>query len=165
MVKLGREVPVASMDNSGKIIWAKHNEIQTVNIKSIGADAEVWAPLYPLPCNMWSKKCKVIFLVTHTSTMLLRLLMEKGYLWLLRSWALVIFTHKWVNTLFLNICCILLHGFSIFNISAPIKQPLTDFRKVAYVHYLANRTFWYIHLDFIMQYCSHFSWILDRVPI
>lgn len=42
MVKLGREVPVASMDNSGKIIWAKHNEIQTVNIKSIGVDAEVW---------------------------------------------------------------------------------------------------------------------------
>ncbi|KAK6153692.1 hypothetical protein DH2020_013331 [Rehmannia glutinosa] len=41
MVKLGREVPVASMDNSGKIIWAKHNEIQTVNIKSIGADYEV----------------------------------------------------------------------------------------------------------------------------
>ncbi|PNY10723.1 coatomer subunit beta -2-like protein, partial [Trifolium pratense] len=41
MVKLGREVPVASMDNSGKIIWAKHNEIQTVNIKSIGADLEV----------------------------------------------------------------------------------------------------------------------------
>ncbi|KZV26094.1 Coatomer, beta' subunit isoform 1 [Dorcoceras hygrometricum] len=30
MVKLGREVPVASMDNSGKVIWAKHNEIQTV---------------------------------------------------------------------------------------------------------------------------------------
>lgn len=42
MVKLGREVPVASMDNSGKIIWAKHNEIQTVNIKSVGADFEVW---------------------------------------------------------------------------------------------------------------------------
>ncbi|KAK4762934.1 hypothetical protein SAY86_008702 [Trapa natans] len=41
MVKLGREVPVASMDNSGKIIWAKHNEIQTVNIKSVGADFEV----------------------------------------------------------------------------------------------------------------------------
>jgi coatomer subunit beta' len=32
MIKIGREVPVASMDNSGKIIWAKHNEIQTVNI-------------------------------------------------------------------------------------------------------------------------------------
>lgn len=43
MVKIGREEPVASMDNSGKIIWAKHNEIQTVNIKSVGADYEVWA--------------------------------------------------------------------------------------------------------------------------
>ncbi|XP_024973461.1 coatomer subunit beta'-2-like [Cynara cardunculus var. scolymus] len=41
MVKVGREEPVASMDNSGKIIWAKHNEIQTVNIKSVGADYEV----------------------------------------------------------------------------------------------------------------------------
>ncbi|KAF6173183.1 hypothetical protein GIB67_028481, partial [Kingdonia uniflora] len=30
----------ASMDNSGKIIWAKHNEIQTVNIRSVGADFE-----------------------------------------------------------------------------------------------------------------------------
>ena len=42
MVKIGREEPVASMDNSGKIIWAKHNEIQTVNIRSVGADYEVW---------------------------------------------------------------------------------------------------------------------------
>ena len=42
MVKLGRKVPIASMDNGGKIIWAKHNEIQTVNIKSVGADFEVW---------------------------------------------------------------------------------------------------------------------------
>lgn len=41
MVKIGREEPVASMDNSGKIIWAKHNEIQTVNIKSVGADYEI----------------------------------------------------------------------------------------------------------------------------
>ena len=41
MVKLGREEPVASMDNSGKIIWAKHNEIQTVNIKSLGDVEEV----------------------------------------------------------------------------------------------------------------------------
>ncbi|CAH9088531.1 unnamed protein product [Cuscuta europaea] len=41
MVKMGREEPVASMDNSGKIIWAKHNEIQTVNIKSVGSDYEV----------------------------------------------------------------------------------------------------------------------------
>ncbi|GMN50491.1 hypothetical protein TIFTF001_019646 [Ficus carica] len=36
MVKIGREEPLASMDNSGKIIWAKHNEVQIVNIKSVG---------------------------------------------------------------------------------------------------------------------------------
>mmetsp|Transcript_5564 Transcript_5564/g.15523 ORF Transcript_5564/g.15523 Transcript_5564/m.15523 type:complete len:933 (-) Transcript_5564:265-3063(-) len=41
MVKLGREEPVASMDSSGKIIWARHNEIQTVNVKSLGADADI----------------------------------------------------------------------------------------------------------------------------
>nr|BAD25013.1 putative Golgi-associated particle 102K chain [Oryza sativa Japonica Group] len=41
MIKIGREVPVASMDSSGKIIWSKHNEIQTVNIKTIGADNEI----------------------------------------------------------------------------------------------------------------------------
>ncbi|KAF3649215.1 Coatomer subunit beta'-1 [Capsicum annuum] len=41
MVKIGREEPVASMDTSGKIIWAKHNEVQTVNIKSVGAGYEV----------------------------------------------------------------------------------------------------------------------------
>jgi len=41
MIKMGREVPIASMDSSGKIIWAKHNEIQTVNIKTVGAGFEV----------------------------------------------------------------------------------------------------------------------------
>jgi coatomer subunit beta' len=41
MIKIGREEPVASMDSSGKIIWAKHNEIQTANIKAVGADIEV----------------------------------------------------------------------------------------------------------------------------
>ena len=40
MVKLGREDPVASMDAGGKVIWARHNEIQTVNIKALG-DAAV----------------------------------------------------------------------------------------------------------------------------
>ena len=38
MIKIGREEPVASMDASGKIIWARHNEIQTVNIKSLGSE-------------------------------------------------------------------------------------------------------------------------------
>lgn len=41
MIKIGREEPVASMDSGGKIIWAKHNEIQTVNIKAVPADFEV----------------------------------------------------------------------------------------------------------------------------
>jgi coatomer subunit beta' len=41
MIKMGREVPVASMDTSGKIVWAKHNEIQTVNIKTVSAGVEV----------------------------------------------------------------------------------------------------------------------------
>ena len=41
MVKLGREEPVASMDASGKIIWARHNEVQTVNVKSLGDAEEV----------------------------------------------------------------------------------------------------------------------------
>ncbi|KAJ8422656.1 hypothetical protein Cgig2_014425 [Carnegiea gigantea] len=41
MVKIGREIPVASMDSSGKIIWAKHNEIQTVDIRRVGAGYEV----------------------------------------------------------------------------------------------------------------------------
>ncbi len=44
LIKIGREEPVASMDNSGKIIWARHNEIQTVNVKSLGADHEDVCP-------------------------------------------------------------------------------------------------------------------------
>ena len=35
-VKIGREEPVASMDAGGKVIWARHNEIQTVNVKTVG---------------------------------------------------------------------------------------------------------------------------------
>lgn len=42
MIKIGREEPVASMDSSGKVIWAKHNEIQTVNIGTVGADYEFY---------------------------------------------------------------------------------------------------------------------------
>eukprot|EP00798_Chlamydomonas_sp_ICE-L_P021129 gene21129-28016_t len=41
MLKIGRDEPVASMDASGKIIWARHNEIQTVNLKALGADYEI----------------------------------------------------------------------------------------------------------------------------
>ena len=34
VVKIGREEPVASMDSGGKVIWARHSEIQTVNVRS-----------------------------------------------------------------------------------------------------------------------------------
>ncbi|OQV13837.1 Coatomer subunit beta' [Hypsibius exemplaris] len=40
VLKLGREEPAVSMDNSGKIIWAKHSEIQQANLKTVG-DAEI----------------------------------------------------------------------------------------------------------------------------
>ena len=49
VIKVGREEPVASMDSSGKIIWARHNEIQTVNVKSLGADFEDVCALLALP--------------------------------------------------------------------------------------------------------------------
>lgn len=51
MIKIGREEPVASMDNSGKIIWAKHSEIQTVNVKAVPADAEVSLWQWFCSCN------------------------------------------------------------------------------------------------------------------
>ncbi|XP_005099692.1 coatomer subunit beta' [Aplysia californica] len=40
IIKLGREEPAMSMDSSGKIIWAKHSEIQQANIKTMG-DQEI----------------------------------------------------------------------------------------------------------------------------
>eukprot|EP00002_Diphylleia_rotans_P003687 TRINITY_DN1256_c0_g1_i3.p1 TRINITY_DN1256_c0_g1~~TRINITY_DN1256_c0_g1_i3.p1 ORF type:complete len:823 (-),score=163.17 TRINITY_DN1256_c0_g1_i3:43-2511(-) len=40
LIKLGREEPIASMDQSGKIIWSRHMEIQSANIKAVG-DAPV----------------------------------------------------------------------------------------------------------------------------
>uniref|UniRef100_A0A0P4W5G6 Beta'-coat protein n=1 Tax=Scylla olivacea TaxID=85551 RepID=A0A0P4W5G6_SCYOL len=36
MVKVGREEPAMSMDVSGKIVWAKHSEIQQANLKAMG---------------------------------------------------------------------------------------------------------------------------------
>ncbi|XP_013404104.1 coatomer subunit beta' isoform X1 [Lingula anatina] len=40
IIKLGREEPAMSMDMNGKIIWAKHAEIQQANIKAMG-DQEI----------------------------------------------------------------------------------------------------------------------------
>lgn len=39
-MQVGREEPAMSMDTNGKIIWAKHSEIQQANLKAMG-DAEI----------------------------------------------------------------------------------------------------------------------------
>jgi len=38
MIKIGREDPVCSMDSSGKILYAKHNEVFTANVKTAAAE-------------------------------------------------------------------------------------------------------------------------------
>ncbi|XP_015115279.1 coatomer subunit beta' [Diachasma alloeum] len=41
MIKVGREEPAVSMDSmGGKIVWAKHSEIQQVNLKALGEEAQ-----------------------------------------------------------------------------------------------------------------------------
>jgi coatomer subunit beta' len=40
MIKLGREEPAVSMDSSGKIVWAKHSEMQQANLKALTSDQE-----------------------------------------------------------------------------------------------------------------------------
>ncbi|XP_017492758.1 PREDICTED: coatomer subunit beta'-like, partial [Rhagoletis zephyria] len=37
VIKLGREEPAMSMDSSGKIVWARHAELQHANIRSLGS--------------------------------------------------------------------------------------------------------------------------------
>lgn len=39
LIKLGREEPAMSMDSSGKIVWARHCEMQQCNLKAISGDA------------------------------------------------------------------------------------------------------------------------------
>ncbi len=81
MIKIGREEPVASMDGSGKIIWAKHNEIQTVNVKAVAADSAVlyldidtWSVFNKCQCRYWINMglnfwfpvfILMIYIVTH----------------------------------------------------------------------------------------------------
>ncbi|XP_023207619.1 coatomer subunit beta' [Xiphophorus maculatus] len=36
IIKLGREEPAMSMDSSGKIMWARHSEVQQANLKTLG---------------------------------------------------------------------------------------------------------------------------------
>ncbi|XP_031415738.1 coatomer subunit beta' isoform X2 [Clupea harengus] len=40
IIKLGREEPAMSMDANGKIVWAKHSEVQQANLKAMG-DTEI----------------------------------------------------------------------------------------------------------------------------
>ncbi|KAK9520498.1 hypothetical protein VZT92_020380 [Zoarces viviparus] len=40
IIKLGREEPAMSMDASGKVMWARHSEVQQANLKAMG-DAEL----------------------------------------------------------------------------------------------------------------------------
>ena len=51
IIKLGREEPAMSMDSSGKIIWAKHSELQQANLKSL-TDSEEIKDGYVLPLNV-----------------------------------------------------------------------------------------------------------------
>lgn len=66
LIKIGREEPVASMDSSGKIIWAHHNEIQTVNVKSLGADTEDVSPSLVHYCTTHCHQCRPY--ISSTST-------------------------------------------------------------------------------------------------
>ncbi|XP_070826436.1 coatomer subunit beta'-like [Chaetodon trifascialis] len=36
IIKLGREEPAISMDSSGKVMWARHSEVQQANLKAMG---------------------------------------------------------------------------------------------------------------------------------
>lgn len=81
MVKIGREEPVVSMDNSGKVIWSKHNEIQTVNIKSMGADYEVWIWLFNKNNKKYLFLGSLFFVeIEFMAFFSLRFLMESGCL-------------------------------------------------------------------------------------
>lgn len=41
VVKLGREEPAISMDGSGKIVWARHSELQQANLKALPTGEEL----------------------------------------------------------------------------------------------------------------------------
>lgn len=53
MIKVGREEPAISMDvNGGKIIWAKHSDMQQVNLKA-------------LPEGKWMKRKSFLLSLRH----------------------------------------------------------------------------------------------------
>ena len=65
LIKMGSDEPVVSMDVTGKIIWAHHNEIQKADIRSLGAEFEVGdGERLPLPvrdlgsCDIYPQQLK-----------------------------------------------------------------------------------------------------------
>ncbi len=57
--QLGREEPAMSMDNAGKIIFAKHSEILQANLKNIGGRSnfqEQCIIIRSYSCNEYSAK-------------------------------------------------------------------------------------------------------------
>lgn len=41
LMQMGSEEPVASMDGTGRIIYARHNDVHTAVIKALGADYDI----------------------------------------------------------------------------------------------------------------------------
>uniref|UniRef100_A0A8C6PAD7 Coatomer subunit beta' n=1 Tax=Nothobranchius furzeri TaxID=105023 RepID=A0A8C6PAD7_NOTFU len=90
IIKVGREEPAMSMDTNGKIIWAKHSEIQQANLKAMG-DAEIKdGERLPLASDFsflffffwlvqifWSDSGELVCIATEESFFILRYLAEK----------------------------------------------------------------------------------------
>lgn len=47
VVQMGREEPAVSMDGSGKLIWARHNDIISAIIKG-GGEVSLWPAIHRL---------------------------------------------------------------------------------------------------------------------
>jgi coatomer subunit beta' len=57
MLKLGNEEPVASMDASGKVIYARHNDVMSAAVKALGPDYElVDGERLPLPVKVCTSR-------------------------------------------------------------------------------------------------------------
>lgn len=58
LLKMGSEEPVASMDATGRIIYARHNDVHTAVIKALGADYEIVdGERLPLPIKVGRTLC------------------------------------------------------------------------------------------------------------
>ena len=58
LMRMGNEEPVASMDSTGRIIYARHNDVQTAVIKALGADYNIVdGERLPLPIKVIFSGC------------------------------------------------------------------------------------------------------------